>query len=367
MPREGVLGQATRIDPVPADHEALDSLSAREDLGGGELVLRTVDGTEISLPSSLLRLVVSAASNLAAGRAVMTIAAAVMLTPTEAAELLGLSRPFVARLLERGDIPSELLPESRHRRIRLEDVLAFQDRRERRSEGRRRIADIAATADLPYLCLLFVAKVFIDTNVLFPFSVMDLMLALTEDGIHDVMWSDDLLDEWERVIVRERRRSPDAAAAISGTIRQFFADTRVPAESFRGLVVEVDGPDLDDNAHMAAAVAGQAGSLVTWNAKDFDCGFIKKHTIKIMNPDEYLCTRYEEFPGEVPATIAKLAASKHRPPMTPVDLADALDRAGVKEFASLVRSHLTRVADLPELSSALGESALDRPGSGMPV
>ena len=26
MPREGVLGQATRIDPVPADHEALDSL-----------------------------------------------------------------------------------------------------------------------------------------------------------------------------------------------------------------------------------------------------------------------------------------------------------------------------------------------------
>jgi hypothetical protein len=90
----------TPIDPVPADHEALDSLRARGDLGGGELVLRTVDGTEISLPSSLLRLVVSAASNLAAGRAVMTI-------------------------------PSELLPQSRHRRIRLEDVLAFQHRRER--------------------------------------------------------------------------------------------------------------------------------------------------------------------------------------------------------------------------------------------
>jgi excisionase family DNA binding protein len=117
-------------------------------------VLRTADGTEISLPSSLLRLVVSAANNLAAGRAVMAIPAEVMLTPTEAAELLGLSRPFVARLLERGGIPSELLPESRHRRIRLEDVLAFQDRRERRSEGRRRIADIAAAADLPYLCLL---------------------------------------------------------------------------------------------------------------------------------------------------------------------------------------------------------------------
>jgi excisionase family DNA binding protein len=341
MPREGVLGQATRIDPVPADHKALDSLRAREDLGGGELVVRTADGTEISLPSSLLRLVLSAANNLAAGRAVMAIPAEVMLTPTEAAELLGLSRPFVARLLERGDIPSEFLPESRHRRIRLEDVLAFQDRRERRSEGRRRIADIAASADLPYLCLLFVARVFIDTNVLFPFSVMDLMLALTEDGIHDVMWSDNLLDEWERVIVRERHRSPDAAAAITATIRQFFADTRIPVESYRGLIHEVDGPDHDDNAHMAAAVAGRVELLVTWNGKDFDCGFTRKHRIRIVDPDEYLCGLCEEFPDEVLATITRLAASKHRPPMTPVELVSALDRAGVNEFASRVRSHLT--------------------------
>jgi hypothetical protein len=31
-----------------------------------------------------------------------------------------------------------------------------------------------------------VARVFVDTNVLFPFSVMDLMLALTEDAVHEV-------------------------------------------------------------------------------------------------------------------------------------------------------------------------------------
>jgi excisionase family DNA binding protein len=159
-----VQGEATRIDPAPGDQEALGDL-ARRDPEAGELVLRTADGTEISLPSSLLRLVVSAANNLAADRAVMTIPAEVALTPAEAAELPGLSRPFVARLLERGDIPSELLPDSRHRRIKLADVLAFQDRRERRSEGRRRIADIATTADLPYLGLPFVARVFIDTNV----------------------------------------------------------------------------------------------------------------------------------------------------------------------------------------------------------
>ena len=73
--RTGVLGKATRIDPVPADHDALEGVGARDDAGAGELVLRTADGTELSLPPSMLRLVVSAARNLAAGHAVMTIAA----------------------------------------------------------------------------------------------------------------------------------------------------------------------------------------------------------------------------------------------------------------------------------------------------
>ena len=42
------------------------------------------------------------------------------------------------------------------------------------------------------------ARVFVDTNVLFPFSVMDLFLALTEDAVHEVIWADAPLDEWRR-------------------------------------------------------------------------------------------------------------------------------------------------------------------------
>ena len=69
--------------------------------------------------------------------------------------------------------------------------------------------------------------------------------------------------------------------------------------------------------------------LVTWNSKDFDCGFIRKHAIRMVDPDEVL------------ATITRLAASKRRPPMKPAELVDALGRAGVNEFASLVRSQVT--------------------------
>lgn len=149
MPRTGVLAQATRVDPVPSDRDASDELKAHN-RSGVDLLFRTSDGTEIRLSQQLADLVMAAVDNLAVGRAVLAIPEEVSLSPSEVGELLGLSRPFVARLLDQGEIPSEFLPESSHRRVKMSDVLAFQTRRERRAEGRRRIADIATTAELPY-------------------------------------------------------------------------------------------------------------------------------------------------------------------------------------------------------------------------
>jgi PIN domain len=77
------------------------------------------------------------------------------------------------------------------------------------------------------------ARVFVDTNVLFPFSLMDLMLSLAEDYVHDMIWSDRLLDEWQRVIVREGHRSAEAATLIVGHIRTGFADSCIPEGAYK--------------------------------------------------------------------------------------------------------------------------------------
>jgi hypothetical protein len=45
-------------------------------------------------------------------------------------------------------------------------------------------------------------RVFADTSVLFPFSLMELFLALAENCVHDLVLTDRLVDEWQRVIVR---------------------------------------------------------------------------------------------------------------------------------------------------------------------
>ncbi|WP_283138443.1 PIN domain-containing protein [Rhizohabitans arisaemae] len=184
------------------------------------------------------------------------------------------------------------------------------------------------------------ARVFIDTNVLFPFSVMDLMLGLSEDAIHTVVWSDHLLDEWERVIVREHHRSAEAASRISRTIREFFADTRVPEDDYKHLIDRMEGPDLDDHHHMAAAIAGHALTLVTWNLGDFPTGLLSEYGLTVTDPDSYLCSLLTQCPREVVDVLFRMAAGKRRPPMNASEIVDALDRAGVPVFARRCRTHL---------------------------
>ncbi|WP_326552049.1 helix-turn-helix domain-containing protein [Micromonospora sp. NBC_01813] len=149
MARSSVLGAAACVEPGPDDRDRAAAVS-RASAGISEATLRLPDGEEIALPASLVAVLRASAGQLSQGHGVTVLATEVLLTPAEVGELLGLSRPFVARLLDAGELPAEHLPGSRHRVVRLADVLEFQARRERRRAGRRRIADAVQSADLPY-------------------------------------------------------------------------------------------------------------------------------------------------------------------------------------------------------------------------
>ena len=56
-------------------------------------------------------------------------------TPTEAAKLMGVTRQFVDRLCEDGVLAFRRLPGSRHRRIRVDDVLEVTAERAQRRTG----------------------------------------------------------------------------------------------------------------------------------------------------------------------------------------------------------------------------------------
>ena len=161
---------------------------------------------------------------------------------------------------------------------------------------------------------------------------MDLLLALTEDAVHQVLWTDDLLDEWERVIVRERRRTPETAASVTSAIREFFADGRIDRSTYEHLIDQMPGDDPDDHPHMAAAVAAGVDALVTANLADFPEEPLAALGVRVVDPDFYLCELLVEHPEELVASVVRMAAEKTRPPMTLGDVTRALRGAGLKSF-----------------------------------
>jgi excisionase family DNA binding protein len=59
-----------------------------------------------------------------------------LLTPQEAAEMMGVSRQYVDKLIQAGRIHAEFKPASSHRVIKASDVIAFTRKRE---EGSARV------------------------------------------------------------------------------------------------------------------------------------------------------------------------------------------------------------------------------------
>jgi excisionase family DNA binding protein len=92
----------------------------------------TSDGGEsVDLSPSLLNVLKAAAGMIAGGADVAVLARTAELTSQQAADFLNVSRQYVVRLLERGDIASTKV--GTHRRVRAEDLASY---RQRRNQGR---------------------------------------------------------------------------------------------------------------------------------------------------------------------------------------------------------------------------------------
>jgi excisionase family DNA binding protein len=99
------------------------------DSEGSSVSVRVGDAT-VELPYDASRAVRSLLRDLASGVAVHVIPADAELTTQQAADLLGLSRTYVVRLVDQGSLPAHFA--GSHRRLRAIDVLSYRERRANR-------------------------------------------------------------------------------------------------------------------------------------------------------------------------------------------------------------------------------------------
>jgi excisionase family DNA binding protein len=110
----------------PRDLSALLDLGRFLDQHTEPGLLLGPDGEQVPLPEEVYRLLTEVVEAMREGKAITLVPRTQRLTTQEAADLLGISRPTLVKLLEEGRIPYD--QPGRHRRILFTDLLAYQQR-----------------------------------------------------------------------------------------------------------------------------------------------------------------------------------------------------------------------------------------------
>ena len=126
-----------------------------------------------------------------------------------------------------------------------------------------------------------------DANVLYPAPLRDLLIRVAATGVVRAKWTDEILDEVFRNILKNRADLTEANLArtrelMNGAIRD------VLVVGYEPLITALDLPDNDDRHVLAAAIQAGSQSIITNNLKDFPADKLQPYGIEAVPPDEFV-------------------------------------------------------------------------------
>jgi predicted nucleic acid-binding protein len=122
--------------------------------------------------------------------------------------------------------------------------------------------------------------------VLVPMPLADTLLRLAEPpALFEARWTNDILAEVTRTLVRRFGKSPEKARYREAAMRKFFPDSLV--EGYQPLIDKLENNPKDRHV-LAAAIVCQAEYLVTFNLKHFPAKAVIKYGLTVIGPSTFL-------------------------------------------------------------------------------
>lgn len=168
-------------------------------------------------------------------------------------------------------------------------------------------------------------KVVLDACVLVPTVLREILIGVARAGLYTPLWSERILEEWARAV---RRFGPVDEAMARGQIAVLKAQFPQASVAPRaGLEARLHLPDDNDIHVLAAAIAGGAEAIVTFNAVDFPRGVLAGEGIARRDPDGFLWQLWSDHPAEVGAVVEAVRAEAERLSGEPQPVRALLKRA----------------------------------------
>jgi hypothetical protein len=177
-----------------------------------------------------------------------------------------------------------------------------------------------------------------DACVLYPALLRDLLMHLALSGLFRARWTQRIHEEWTRNVLAKR---PDITRQQLDRVRHLM-DSHIEnclVTGYAALETTIDLPDPDDRHVLAAAILCHAGTIVTYNVKDFPEAALTPHGISAQHPDSFIEHSFGLDEAAVIAAVRDHRASLGNPAMTVEQLLDGYLKQGLAATVALLRPH----------------------------
>ena len=139
--------------------------------------------------------------------------------------------------------------------------------------------------------------VLIDACVLYPTVLRELALGAANKGLFQPLWSERILEEWQRAAARNGPQDAGIASLEIEAVTAIFPDASVTYSEETEERLKL--PDENDRHVLAAAIDGGADELLTLNVKDFPTNILMAEEIMRRHPDEFLLELLNSHPNKM--------------------------------------------------------------------
>ena len=126
-----------------------------------------------------------------------------------------------------------------------------------------------------------------DANVLYPNTLRNLLIRISQAGLVQAKWTDQILDEMLSNLGKKR---PDIPAEKLGILRDLMnkAVRDCLVTGYEPLIESLRLPDPDDRHVLAAAIKSSAQVIVTTNLKHFPEAELRHWNVEAKSPDDFV-------------------------------------------------------------------------------
>jgi predicted nucleic acid-binding protein len=181
-----------------------------------------------------------------------------------------------------------------------------------------------------------------DACVLYPFHLRNVLIQCAFDGLVEARWTDDIHDEWIRNLAANTPSLP-IERLINTRDRMKAVLPEADVADYRPLVTDLQLPDPDDRHVLAAAIAGKASVIVTWNLKDFPAQGLRAYGVISQSPDDFLTDLHAAFPEALISSVRRARHNLRKTAPSVGMFVEALDQGGLKKVSAVLRRNIAKL------------------------